>query len=256
MALEIYQFICRADNFAVLIHDAEAGVTASVDAPSSEAIDAALRARGWPLTHILVTHHHHDHTEGILPLKQAYGCQVLGPAAEADKIDTLDVKLNEGDRFSLGNVEVEVLATPGHTLGHISFHLPETGLAFVGDTLFSAGCGRLLEGSAAMMWHSLVKLAALPPKTRVYCGHEYTKANVRFALTIEPNNLDLIGRAEEVRQLIEAGSPTLPTTIADELSTNVFLRADRSRLKKALGMIGADPVEVFAEIRRRKDNFR
>lgn len=256
MALEIEQFTCLEDNFGVLVHDPEAGVTAAIDAPETEPIAAALKRKGWRLTHILVTHHHRDHTDGIAALKADSGCVVYGPAAEAGKIPGLDHKLAEGQRVTFGNVEAEVLSTPGHTLGHISYYLPEAGVAFVGDTLFSLGCGRVIEGTHAMMWHSLQKLAALPPATKFYCGHEYTAANARFALTIEPNNLDLVGRAEEVRLLREKGKATLPATIGAELSANPFLRADRPRLKKALGMTGADPAAVFAEIRTRKDNFR
>jgi hydroxyacylglutathione hydrolase len=256
MTIEVVQFNAAQSNFGLLIHDPEAGVTAAVDSADWKAVAAEADGRGWPLTHILITHHHADHTDGLAELKAKYGCAIHGPAAEAEKIRLLDRTFHDGDRFTLGNVEVLVLATPGHTAGHVSYYIAEAGLAFVGDTLFSLGCGRLFEGTPAMMWHSLQKLAALPPQTLVYCGHEYTADNARFALTIEPNNLDLVGRAEEVQALVAAGKPTLPVTIGDELKANPFLRADKPRLKRALGMTGADPVAVFAEIRGRKDNFK
>ncbi len=256
MPIEIDQSICRSDNFAVLVHDPQTGATASIDAPDASAVEARLAARGWRLSHILTTHHHGDHTEGNLALKSAHGCTIIGPAAEADRIPGIDVQVREGDRFEVGAMLVEVIETPGHTNGHITFWMPDELTAFVGDTLFSLGCGRLLEGDAPTMWSSLSKLAALPRDTRIYCGHEYTADNARFALTIEPNNLDLEARAAEVRELRQAGQAALPTTIAQELATNPFLRADKPRLRKALGMEAVPPEEVFAEIRARKDRFR
>jgi hydroxyacylglutathione hydrolase len=255
MALVIDQFIVRTDNFAVLIHDEASGETASIDAPDAGAILSRLKNLGWRLSHILVTHHHGDHTAGNLALEQAFGCTIVAPAAEADRIPGVDREVREGDRVGFCGVEAEVIATPGHTAGHVSYHVPGERLAFVGDTLFSLGCGRLFEGDAETMWASLKKLAALPRETSVYCGHEYTAANGAFALTIEPNNLDLQARVEEVRKLRAANLPTLPTTIGQELSTNPFLRADKPRLRKAIGMTEMEPAAVFAEIRARKDRF-
>lgn len=255
MALVIDQFICRTDNFAVLLHDEASGETAAIDAPDGDAILARLRERGWRLNHILTTHHHGDHVAGNLVLKQAFGCTITGPAAEAGRIPGIDRGVGEGDRVGFCGVEAEVIDTPGHTNGHVSFHVASEKLAFVGDTLFSLGCGRLLEGDGPTMWTSLKKLAALPRETQVYCGHEYTAANGAFALTIEPNNLDLQARVEEVRKLRAAGLPALPTTIGQELSTNPFLRADKPRLRRAIGMTDVEPAAVFAEIRLRKDRF-
>ncbi len=256
MAAEIEQFICRSDNFGVLLHDPATGKTASIDAPDAGAIRDALQRRGWTLTHILTTHHHADHTEGNLALKDAFGAFIIGPAAEAEKVPGIDGEVREGEAFELGTLMVYVLDTPGHTLGHISYYLPQEKIAFTGDTLFSLGCGRVFEGTMAGMWESLKKLRSLPRDTVVYCGHEYTEANARFALTIEPNNLDLVARAEEVRALRADGKPTLPTTIGAEITTNPFLRADRPRLRASLDMRKADPAEVFAAIRSRKDAFR
>jgi len=252
----IDQFICLADNFAVLLHLPASGETIAIDAPDAAAIAARLDGRGWRLSHILTTHHHRDHTGGNLELKQRYGCSIIGPAAERDRIPGLDAAVAEGAALTVAGEAVTVLDTPGHTAGHISFVFPERGLAFVGDTLFSLGCGRLLEGDAATMWRSLDKLRQLPRETSIYCGHEYTEANARFALTIEPNNLDLAARAEQVSALRAAGEPALPTTLGEELKTNPFLRADNRRVKRVLEMEDAPPAAVFAEIRRRKDAFR
>jgi hydroxyacylglutathione hydrolase len=196
--LEIHQFACLSDNFGVLVRDAKAGVTASIDAPDASAVAAALKEKGWKLTHILTTHHHGDHTAGNLALKSETGCAIIGPRAEAAKIPGLDKAVGEGDTFTFGGHEVQVLDTPGHTAGHITYVFPSARVAFVGDTLFAIGCGRVIEGNAQMMWKSLKKLMALPKDTAVYCGHEYTQANARFALTIEPENAALQKRAKEV----------------------------------------------------------
>ena len=256
MALTIEQFLCRGDNYGVLVHDPEEGVTASIDAPEEKPIRDALAAKGWRLDRIFTTHHHGDHVEGNLPLKAASNCAIVGPAAEAGKIPGIDQAVRGGDTFMFGAFEVRVIDTPGHTLGHISYWLPSAGVAFVADTLFSLGCGRIFEGTPRMMWESLLKLRALPDDTIIYCGHEYTEANARFALTIEPDNAALVARAEEVRALRAAGQPTLPTTIGREKATNPFLRADMAGMGARLGMADADPAAIFAEIRRRKDNFR
>ncbi|MDX2259544.1 MAG: hydroxyacylglutathione hydrolase [Hyphomicrobiaceae bacterium] len=253
MNLEFEQFACLSDNYGVLVHDPDTGVTASIDAPDAAAVEAALDRRGWRLTHILVTHHHADHTGGILPLKGRHKCEVVGPRAEATKIAGLDRPLTEGDLLRLGAHDVAVLATPGHTAGHIAYWIPAAAVAFVGDTMFAMGCGRLFEGTAEQMWASLSKLAALPPETVVYCGHEYTASNARFALSLEPGNAALVARAAEVAGLRAEGRPTLPTTIASERATNPFLRADEPALRAAVGLPDAPAWQVFAEIRRRKD---
>jgi len=252
--LEIYQFPCRADNYGVLIHDATAGVTASIDAPEAQAVKSALETRGWTLTHIFTTHHHGDHVAGNAALKVEFGCKIIGPRAEAANIPGIDQPVSEGDTFQFGSFEVQVLETPGHTAGHISYILPMAKVAFVGDTLFAMGCGRLFEGTPQMMWASLQKLTALPKDTRVYCGHEYTLASAQFALTIEPDNEDLQNRAARVQTLRKDAKPTLPTTIGEELATNPFLRPDAPSIRERLGLANAADWEVFAEIRKRKDN--
>jgi len=254
MTLEIHQFPARSDNYGVLIHDSESGMTASIDAPEAEAVKAALVEKGWRLTHIFTTHHHHDHTEGNAALKSETGCEIIGPRGDAAKIPTLDRQIGDGDTFRFGNIEVHVLETPGHTLGHISYFIPEAKVAFVGDTMFAMGCGRVFEGSHKMMWNSLSKLRALPADTTIYAGHEYTLANARFALTIEPDNAALKARTAEVEALRGQGKPTLPTTLAKELATNPFMRAGERDVKAALGMADAADWQVFSEIRTRKDN--
>ncbi|WP_421856671.1 hydroxyacylglutathione hydrolase [Oricola sp.] len=253
--LQIEQFIFGNDNFCVLVHDPESGETASIDAPDAGTIRNVLEKKGWRLTHIMVTHHHFDHVAGNEALKAEYGCRIVGPKGEADKIPGIDERLAEGDVFRLGRYAFNVIETPGHTAGHIVYHSPEAGVLFAGDTLFSLGCGRLFERGADAMWPALRKLKALPPETQLYCGHEYTLANARFALSIDPDNGALKARATEVEQLREAGAATLPVALATELATNPFLRADSAAIRAGLGMDGADDVAVFAEIRKRKDNF-
>lgn len=253
--LQIEQFTCRSDNFGVLIHDPASGATASIDAPEENPILDVLEQKGWQLTHILVTHHHHDHVEANIALKKKFGVKIIGPRDEADKIPGLDEAVGGGDRFKFQDFDVEVIATPGHTLGHISYYIPAAQTAFTADTLFALGCGRIFEGTPAQMHQSLQKLAALPDDTTVYCGHEYTEANAKFALTIDPENQQLVERAAEISDLRANGQPTLPTTIGLEKQTNPFLRAGDAHIRRHLGMDNESDEAVFAEIRKRKDNF-
>jgi len=249
--LEVYQFLCRSDNFGVLIHDSEAGMTAAIDAPEAGAIRDALQTKGWQLSHILLTHNHPDHTAGVAALKRETGCTVAGPAK--GRISGVDTPLSEGEVYSFGNHNAQVLETPGHTLDHIVYWFEDAGLLFAGDTLFSLGCGRVFEGTPAQMWASLQKLMRLPRDTQVYCGHEYTLANAEFALTVESGNDALQMRAAEVRRLREAGRATLPTTIGQERDANPFLRPDSPEIRETLRMDDASDEDVWAEIRRRKD---
>lgn len=253
--LDIELFGCRSDNFGVLLHDPATGATASIDAPEETPIEEALARRGWRLTHIFTTHHHGDHVAANAALKSRFGATVIGPAREADRIPGIDRTVDDGDRFDFAGHPVEVIGTPGHTAGHVCYHLPADGLLFAADTLFALGCGRLFEGTAAQMWQSLSKLAALPEETVVYFGHEYTLSNARFALTVDPDNATLRERAAEIERMRAAGRFTAPTTIGLEKATNPFLRAADPGLRKALGMPNATDTEVFAEIRARKDRF-
>ena len=253
MPAQTYLFGCLSDNFGVLLHDPETGATASIDAPEAAPVEAALKKTGWRLTDILVTHHHGDHTAGIGELKAHHHCRVTAPRREAQRIAHVDETVAERETVKVGSLQGRVLDTPGHTAGHISFVFPADKLAFVGDTLFSIGCGRVIEGDPQMMWNSLLKLRGLPDDTRFYCGHEYTEANIRFAKSIEPNNKALAARAEEVAKLRAAGKPTVPATIGAEKAANPFLRADDSELAKSLGLGGQPAWKVFAEIRERKN---
>jgi hydroxyacylglutathione hydrolase len=254
-ALEIAQFISRSDNFSVLLHDPKSGKTAAIDAPDAGLIIEHCKARGWRLTDIFVTHKHFDHIEGIPALQAAFECTVVGPEASAAETGMYDRTVKDGDSFEWAGVKFEVMETPGHTLDHVSYYLPSEKVVFVGDTIFSLGCGRVFEGDHAMMWESLKALRALPDDTKLYCGHEYTLANGKFALTVDPQNAALKARFAEVEKLRAADKPTLPTTIGEEKKTNPFLRADDPNLMKGLGMAGAKPSAVFAEIRTRKDKF-
>ncbi len=253
--LEIEVFLCRTDNFGVLLHDPRTGETASIDAPEAGPIIAAADRRGWEISHIFTTHHHGDHVDANLALKEHYGCEIIGPVNEAVAIPGLDRAVGDGDRFEFAERPVAVIGTPGHTAGHICYHLPDDKLLFAADTLFALGCGRLFERPAADMWHSLQKLAALPDETAVYFGHEYTLANARFALTIDPDNQRLKTRAAEIEALRAAGRFTIPTTIGLEKETNPFLRPGDPDIRRRLGMETRSDEEVFAEIRRRKDSF-
>src|SRR5580693_8240717 len=216
MSAQTFLFPCLSDNYGVLLHDPESGATASIDAPEAAPVEAALKKTGWRLTDILVTHHHGDHTAGIPELKRQYKCRVVAPRREAQRIADVDERVGEGDRVSGGSLQGRVIDTPGHTAGHISYFFPADKFAFVGDTLFSIGCGRVIEGDAEMMWNSLLKLRSLPDDAQFYCGHEYTAANIRFAKTIEPNNKVLAVRADEVAGLAAAGKPSIPATIGAE----------------------------------------
>lgn len=253
MSAEIRLFMCLSDNFGALIHDPATGATAAIDAPEAAPIIAALEREGWTLTDVLVTHHHADHVQGIGELKQKYRCRVTAPHDKAAPIADVDVRVKEGDAVKVGNLVARVLETPGHTLDHISYVFDSEKALFAADTIFSIGCGRVIEGTYPMMWESLLKLRALPDDMRLYCGHEYTQSNVNFALTIEPDNADLKARATEVEQLRGAGKPTLPTLLGDEKKANVFLRADIASVAAAVGLAGKSAAEVFGEIRERKN---
>jgi hydroxyacylglutathione hydrolase len=240
--LDIDLFSCLSDNFGVLIHDPDSGLTAAIDAPEEGPILEALARRGWTLSHIFVTHHHHDHVGAIAPLSARFKIEVIGPEAEKDKIDGLTKTVKDSETFKFAGRKVEVIETPGHTLGHVCYHLPEDKLLFAADTLFALGCGRVFEGTMAQMHASLQRLGELPDDTTVYFGHEYTLSNARYALTVEPENPALVARADEIAELREKNRFTAPTTIALEKMTNPFLRA-------------RDAAE-FAEIRKGKDNFK
>ncbi len=244
MTADVHQFLCRSDNFGLILHDPATGATAAIDVPEAEPYLKVLGIKGWRLTDILITHRHGDHIDGVPALREKFPDAKLHiPAAEADRIEPVTGKahahVKEGDGVHVGSLLANVIETPGHTLGHIAYHFAKEHLLFAGDTLFSLGCGRVFEGTMDEMWGSLCKLSALPPETRLWCGHEYTQANGRFALSIEPNNAALQARMKEVDALRLQGAFTLPVTLKQELATNPFLRAG--------------DVATFADLRERKN---
>jgi hydroxyacylglutathione hydrolase len=253
MAAEIRTFTCLSDNFGYLIHDPETKATASVDAPEAGPVMAALEREGWTLSDILITHHHHDHVGGVAALKRKYQCRVVAPHDKTTKIADVDLRVAHGDIIKVGNLIARVLETPGHTLDHISYVFDGEKALFAADTLFSIGCGRVFEGNYPMMWDSLLKLRALPDDFKLYCGHEYTAANVKFALTIEPDNAALKARAEEVKRLRAENKPTIPTLLGEEKKANVFLRADEPSVAASVRMKDRNAAEVFGELRERKN---
>lgn len=255
MPLELVTVPCLSDNYAYLIHDTETGETAVVDVPEAAPIIAALAERGWRLSDIWITHHHDDHIQGIPELRAATGARVIGAAADAHRLPPLDLTLPPEGALTLGRHGVETFPVPGHTVGHIAYHIPDARLAFTGDSLMSAGCGRLFEGTPAQMHASLTRLAALHPDTLICSGHEYTASNLRFALTLEPANPALILRNDRVIVARGEGRPTLPVPLSLELETNPFLRAHLPDLKAAIGQPDASDIAAFTEIRARKDRF-
>lgn len=253
--LEIVQFIARADNYAVLLHDPESGRTASIDAPEAAPIQKELDVRGWRLSDIFVTHKHFDHIDGIPDLRRTYDAAVTGPRKSASETGLYDNTVADGDTIEFAGHAISVIETPGHTLDHVSYYIADQNLLFSADTLFALGCGRVFEGDAAMMWNSLKKLRDLPDDTMVYCGHEYTLANARFAVTADPENARLAERLKEIEALRAENKHTLPTRLGTEKETNPFLRADDPAVAAAMGIPDAAPEAVFAEVRGRKDKF-
>ena len=253
--LDIELIPALSDNYIFLLHDPETGATGIVDPADPSPVIARLEDRGLTLTHILNTHHHGDHVGGNQALKARYGCTIVGPKADRDRIPGIDVEVGDGDHYQFGSFKARVIDVPGHTRGHIAYWFEDQKAAFVGDTLFAMGCGRLFEGTPAQMWTSLQKLMQMPDDTRIYCAHEYTQSNGRFALSVEPGNKALRDRMIHVDVARAKGEQTIPTTMGLEKATNPFLRPASSNLQATLGLPGDDLVAVFAETRARKDCF-
>jgi hydroxyacylglutathione hydrolase len=255
MPLELVCVPCLSDNYAWLVHDAATDTTVVIDAPEAAPILMELYARGWKLSHLLLTHHHHDHTQGAPMLEAATGARIIGAAADAHRLPPLTEAVEPGMLLPIGMQAVEVIGVPGHTLGHVAYHFAAAGLVFTGDSLMGWGCGRLFEGTPAQMLASLDRLAVLPGSTQVCSGHEYTLSNGRFALSLEPENPALLARMAAAEAARAEARPTVPVPLALELETNPFLRADNPDLRAALNMTGADRLAVFTETRARKDRF-
>ncbi|MCR8826127.1 hydroxyacylglutathione hydrolase [Pseudosulfitobacter koreensis] len=255
MPLELVTVPCLEDNYAFLVHDAPSGETAVVDVPEAGPIKAALESRGWTLSHVLLTHHHWDHVDGLDDLLADHPAKVIGAAADAGRLPPLDLEVTEGDSFTVGGEPFEVIDVSGHTVGHIAFHAPASKLLFTADSLMALGCGRLFEGTPAQMFESLTQLAALPGDTTVCSGHEYTATNAKFALTVDPDNPALISRSKDISDKRASGMPTVPSMLQVEMDTNPFLRASDPAIARTLDMTDATPLDVFTEIRARRDRF-
>lgn len=253
--LEIVQIPVLNDNYVYLIHEPESRQTAVVDPAVYQPVIEALEQRNWKLTYVLNTHHHWDHVGANLELKQLTGCQVVGSASDRHRIPGIDISLDDGDQFDLGHQTARIISTPGHTSGHIVYYFCEGNALFCGDTLFSMGCGRLFEGSAEQMWQSIQKIKALPPETQLYCAHEYTLSNARFALTLEPNNEKLITKVEQAEQLRKENLSTIPSILSEELETNPFLRENSKEIQQMINVENHSPAQIFKKIRQLKDTF-
>ncbi|MEM5543216.1 hydroxyacylglutathione hydrolase [Sulfitobacter sp. AS92] len=255
MAFDLVTIPCLSDNYAFLLRDHDSGAVALVDVPEAVPIMAELNRRGWTLSQVWLTHHHPDHVQGLAELLTRFPAQVIGARADSHRLPPLDREVAEGDSIALGALQAEVLDVSGHTVGHIAFHVPEAKAAFTADSLMALGCGRLFEGTPAQMWESLQRLAALPSDTTICSGHEYTAANAKFALTVDPDNAALISRAKDIDSARDKGQPTVPSQLSLELETNPFLRPGDPAIRATLGMPDATDTEVFTEIRKRKDQF-
>lgn len=255
MSLEIITIPCLSDNYTFLVHDAKSGQTAVVDVPEAGPIKAELNQRGWTLSEVWLTHHHWDHVDGLPDLLADHPAQVVGAKDDAHRLPPLDRAVSDGDVFEFGGETVHILDVSGHTIAHIALYLPETKALFTADSLMALGCGRLFEGTPAQMFESLQKTAEMPGDTMVYSGHEYTATNAAFALTVDPENSALISRSQDISAKRASGQPTVPSSLQLERETNPFLRAHNPEIQSTLNMVGAAPVDVFTEIRKRKDRF-
>lgn len=255
MAFDLITIPCLSDNYAYLLRCGTTGEVAVIDVPEAEPIKTALAERGWTPTQVWLTHHHYDHVDGLPDLLAAYPATVVGAQADAHRLPPLDLAVAEGDTVTLGDLTAEVIDVSGHTIGHIAFYVPGAKAAFTADSLMALGCGRLFEGTPAQMWDSMQKMLRWPDDTSICSGHEYTASNAKFALTVDPDNARLISRTSEITAARTKGEPTVPSQLSTERATNPFLRPADPGIRATLGMPTASDADVFAEIRKRKDNF-
>jgi hydroxyacylglutathione hydrolase len=253
--LEIVRIPVLNDNYVWLVRESQSGCVGVVDPAVAGPVLAEAEKRRWKITHILNTHHHGDHVGGNREIKEVTGCTIVGPRRDRARIPGIDIEVDDGDRYRFGEAEAEVFFVPGHTSGHIAYAFREQKALFCGDTLFALGCGRLFEGTPQQMWTSLSRLRALPDDMKVYCAHEYTQSNARFAVTVESDNERLLERSAAIDAARARGEATVPSLLGEEKATNPFLRADVPSVQSAVGLPGGDPVAVFAEVRHRKDVF-
>lgn len=255
--LKVERVPCLSDNYAWIIHDASTSSTAVVDPAESGPVLDVLKKNGWNLSHVFNTHHHADHTGANVALKKRFGCEIVGPRADRDRIPGIDVELKDGDVYKFGDLDVLCLDTPGHTRGHVTYYIAAAKALFPGDTLFAMGCGRLFEGTPEQMWNSLSKFLDLPEDTRVYCAHEYTQSNARFAMFIDKENEDLQDRKARVDEARARNEPTIPSLLGEEFKTNPFLRPGDKNIRSTLGISpNASDIDAFGAIRAAKDSFR
>jgi hydroxyacylglutathione hydrolase len=255
MPAEIHVFRCLEDNVGVLVHDPSSGACAAIDAPEEAAVEAALKEKGWRLTDILVTHRHADHVQGVEGLKRRTGCRVVAPQKAKEQVPAVDAYVREGDTVHVGDLRAHVWETPGHCADHIAYWFAADRDLFVGDTLFTLGCGRVMESTFAQMWQSLQRLSAVPENTRVFSGHDYVLANARFALAADPDNVALKARAQEAERAKREGRMLIPSTIREEKATNPFLRAGEPAVARSVNMEGGSPEAVFQALREWKNRF-
>jgi hydroxyacylglutathione hydrolase len=251
--LEVHQFACLDDNYGYLLHDSASGETACIDTPDADAYLREAAANGWQITQIWNTHWHPDHAGGNEAIKAATGCTVTAPAGEKDKIAGIDRTVGHGGTVKIGTYTADVVDVGGHTMGHIAYHLPDAQIAFVGDAVFALGCGRMFEGTPPQFWASLSRIKALPPETMLYCAHEYTASNARFAIHADPDNAALADYVAEITDKRSREEWTVPTRLERELATNPFLRSDDPEMQARWG--GNAPHETFAALRSAKDSF-
>ncbi|MGC1494844.1 MAG: hydroxyacylglutathione hydrolase [Sulfitobacter sp.] len=255
MPFDLITIPCLSDNYAYLLRDHDSGKVALIDVPEAAPILAELKKRDWDVSQVWLTHHHPDHVQGLAEVLKEHDANVIGAKTDEHRLPPLDRKVGEDDSITLGSLETRVIDVSGHTVGHIAFYVPTAKVAFTADSLMALGCGRLFEGTPEQMWESLQKLMALPEDTTICSGHEYTAANAKFALTVDPENPDLILRSKDIDAARAKGEPTVPSQLSTELKTNPFLRAADPAIRATLGMPTATDAEVFTEIRARKDRF-